>query len=124
MAETHSTSNIQILHNTKCSKSREGWNWLQENVKNVETIEYLKDNLTENELKSILKKLNIPAIDWIRKEEKIWKENYQGKKFSDDKLIKIMAENPNLIQRPVVIKGNKAVIGRPLEKIIALLSES
>ncbi len=112
---------VQILHTTKCSKSREGWNWLQENVENVETIEYLKQNLTIKELKIILQKLNISAIEWVRKEEKIWKENYNGKVFSDDELIKIMAENPNLIQRPVIIKGNRAIIGRPIEKIIEFL---
>lgn len=72
-------------------------------------------------MKEILKLLNISPIQLVRKNEKIWKDNYKGKELTDDKLIKAMIENPKLIERPIVINNNKAVVGRPPESILEIL---
>ncbi len=112
---------MKIYHNPRCSKSRQGLAILQEAKVDFEIIEYLKTPLSEKELKAILSKLKIDAIDLIRKNEAIWKENYKGKELSNEQIIKAMAENPKLIERPIVIHKNKAVIGRPPEKIITII---
>ncbi len=108
---------IQIYHNNRCSKSRLGVAFLEEKGQEFKIIKYLEDTPTEKELKEILKKLNYTPIDLVRKGEKIWKENYKGKDLSDTEIIKAMVENPKLIERPIIINGNKAVIARPTEKI-------
>ena len=110
-------SKLKIFHNTRCSKSRQGLAILEESNEAFEVIEYLKNPPTEKELKEILKMLEFRPIQLVRKGETIWKENYKGKDLSDDEIIKAMIENPKLIERPIVIKGNKAVIGRPPDEI-------
>lgn len=112
---------IQIIHNPRCSKSRDGLNFLcQENI-NHQIIEYLNTPLSADEIRDILKKLNIAPIELVRKNETIWKENYKNLSLTDDEIITAMATHPKLIERPIFIKGDKAVIGRPLEKIHELL---
>ncbi|OJV27243.1 MAG: arsenate reductase (glutaredoxin) [Bacteroidetes bacterium 37-13] len=106
-----------VYHNPRCSKSREAVAFLQEQNAEIEIIEYLKDSPTESEIKALLQKLNIPAIDLVRKGEELFKTNYKDKTLSEKEWIKILAENPILIERPVIVKGNKAVIARPTEKI-------
>ena len=88
----------------------------------VEIVEYLKDIPTAAELKEVLGKLGISAEQLLRKGEKIFKENYKGKQHTDDEWIDIMLANPKLIERPIVVKGNQAVLGRPPENVNALLS--
>lgn len=104
---------IQIYHNSRCSKSREGLQILEESGKDFEVIEYMKDKVSVNELKNLIKKLKIQPIDLVRKNETIWKENFKGKELSDQEILEAMAEFPNLIERPIVIHNGKAVIGRP-----------
>lgn len=82
---------------------------------------YTETPPTEEEIKSVLKKLGIKAEELIRKKEKIYKEKFDGKKMTEEKWIKAMVKFPVLIERPIVIKGNKAVIGRPTEKILEIL---
>lgn len=112
---------IKIYHNPRCAKSREGLAVLEASGKDFETVLYLKDPLTEKELEEILSYLNISPEELIRKNEPIWKSEFKGKQLSDKALIKAMIEFPKLIERPIVVKGNKAVIGRPVEKIKDLL---
>jgi len=112
---------IKIYHNPRCSKSRETLAILNSENKEFEIIKYLKDVPSEKELKEILKILNIPAIDLVRKNESIWKDKYKGKDLSEENIIRAMTENPILIQRPIVMKGNKAVIARPPESIREVL---
>ncbi len=73
--------------------------------------------LERSQLKKLLAKLNMDVRDLIRKEEREYKEKYKGKEFTDDEWLIILEENPKLIQRPIVVKGNRAVIGRPLENV-------
>lgn len=112
---------IKIYHNPRCRKSREGLQILENSGKEFEIIKYLDTVPTEEELKDILKKLNISPIQLVRKTEKIWKENYKGKELSDTEIIKAMVENPKLIERPIVINGDKAAIGRPPESILEII---
>jgi arsenate reductase (glutaredoxin) len=112
---------ITIYHNPRCRKSRAGLQYLQDKGVEPEIVEYLKDPLSFNELKEILKKLGKPPGEMIRKQEEIYKKVYKGKDLSDDEWIKAMIENPKLIQRPIVVKGKKAVWGDPAENIQDLL---
>lgn len=104
---------IQIYHNSRCSKSREGLQILEESGKDFEVIEYMKEKVSVDELKNLIGKLKIQPIDLVRKNESIWKENFKGKELSDQEILEAMAEFPNLIERPIVIHNGKAVIGRP-----------
>lgn len=112
---------MKIYHNPRCSKSREGLAILEASKMKFETIQYLDNLLTKEELTEILKLLGIKPIDLIRKNEAIWKENYKGKTLSDLEIINAMVENPKLIERPIVINNEKAVIGRPPEIIKCIL---
>ena len=114
--------NIKIYHNPRCKKSRDSYNLLKENAILFETIEYLKCPPSKKELKSILNKLNITAEELVRKSEGIFKEKYKGKKMSEEEWIEAMEKYPKLIQRPIIIKDNKAVVGRPIERVTSLLS--
>lgn len=104
---------IQIYHNPRCSKSREGLELLKESGKEFQVIEYMKEPLNKNALISVLVKLKIKPIQLIRTNEAEWKDNYKDKYLNDDELLEIMIKHPNLIERPIVINGNRAVIGRP-----------
>lgn len=114
---------MKIYHNTRCSKSRDAYNLLTEKGLEFETIEYLKTPLNKKEIKDLLTQLNIPAKDLIRKSEADYKENFKGKELSESQWINAMVNFPKLIERPIVVKGNKAVIGRPIEKVIDLLKK-
>lgn len=112
---------ITIYHNSRCSKSREGIAFLENAKVDFQIINYLDNVPTKEELKELLLKLNLPAIDLIRKKEAIWIEQYKGKDLSEDELIEAMIQNPKLIERPIIVNGSKAVIGRPAEKIKEIL---
>ena len=112
---------IKIYHNNRCSKSRCGIEILEKSGKEFEIVKYLEDVPTEKELTEIIKMLDISPIQLVRKTEKIWKENYKGKELSDKEVIKAMIEYPKLIERPIVINNNKAVIGRPPENIKSII---
>lgn len=112
---------ITIYHNARCSKSREGVCLLEKKGVQFETIKYLDEKITKSELVSIIKKLNIKPIELVRTNETIWKENYKGKTLSDEEVITAMLDNPILIERPIIINGDKAVIGRPVEKILDII---
>ena len=112
---------IKIYHNNRCSKSRQGVQILEETGKKFEVIKYLENVPTAQELKNIINLLGISPMELIRKNETIWKENYKNKTLSDSEVIKAMVNNPKLIERPIIINDDKAVIGRPPEKILDIL---
>ena len=112
---------IQIYHNSRCGKSRECLAFLEDSGKKFEIVKYLEDVPTFNELKSIIKKLDLKPIELVRQKEKIWIENFKNTTMSDDEIIQAMISNPILIERPIVINGDKAVIARPLEKAMTIL---
>jgi arsenate reductase len=112
---------IKIFHNPRCRKSREGLAILENSNKKFEIVRYLDDIPSAETLTEIIKLLGIPPIQLVRKTEKVWKENYKGKELSDSEIIKAMIQNPKLIERPIIINNNKAVIGRPQENIISII---
>lgn len=112
---------LQIYHNPRCSKSRQGVEVLENSGKEFEIIKYLDAVPSEKELTEIIKLLNISPIDLVRKNEAIWKEKYKGKEVSDKEIILAMIQNPKLIERPIIINNNKAVIGRPSENILTII---
>ena len=112
---------IKIYHNPRCRKSREGLAIIEKSNKKLEIVRDLDDIPSAETLTEIIKLLGITPIQLVRKTESIWKEHFKGKELSDAEIIKAMIQNPKLIQRPIVINNNKAVIGRPPENIISIL---
>ena len=94
---------------------------LEDLGKDVKVINYTKELFTETTLKEVIDLLKIKPIALVRKNEQEWKDNFKGKEMSDAEVIKAMVSYPKLIQRPIVVNGNKAVIGRPLEAVQAIL---
>ena len=112
---------MKIYHNPRCRKSREGISYLESKKINFEVIDYIKNNLSSEQIRNILKKLQLKPIEIVRKNEAIWKEKYKAKDFTDDQLIKILSNEPKLIERPIIVSEKLAVIGRPAENIDKLL---
>ena len=112
---------MKIYHNNRCRKSREGLAILEASNLPFEIINYLENPPTKEELENILILLGIKPIELVRKNEAIWKENFKNKDLSDNDIINAMLQHPKLIERPIVVQNNKAVVGRPPEKIKELL---
>jgi arsenate reductase len=112
---------IQIYHNPRCGKSRNCLALLNDSGQEYEIIKYLEQAPTFEELVSLLKKLNKKPLELVRQKEKIWIESFKNKSISDDEIIQAMVSNPILIERPIVIKNDKAIIGRELEKVSAFI---
>ena len=108
---------IRIFHNPRCRKSRETLQLIEESGELVEIVEYLQTVPTEQELTEIIDLLGIKPEELLRKGEAIFKEQFKGKQLNDQEWIRVMVQNPKLIERPIVIKGNQAVIGRPPENV-------
>lgn len=112
---------IKIYHNNRCTKSRCSLQILEDSGKDFEVVKYFEDTPSASEIKDIIKLLGITPIQLIRKGEAIWKDNYKGKDMSDNEIVDAMAEHPKLIERPIIINGDKAVIGRPPELILNII---
>ena len=112
---------MKIYHNPRCTKSRQTLALLTEYGIKPQVIEYLKDLLTTDDLNELIGLMGIEPLALVRKNEAIWKERFKGKELSDMELIKAMVENPKLIQRPIVVKQKKAVLGRPPENVLKLI---
>jgi arsenate reductase len=110
-----------IYHNPRCGKSRQTLKILHERGENVTIVEYLKVCPDYDKLKSIVAKLGIPAEQLIRKSEAVYKENYKGKEMTEDDYLHAMAAHPILIERPIVIKDERAALGRPPERVEDIL---
>jgi len=116
------TDDVTIYHNPRCSKSRAGLKLLQENGIDPNIVKYLENPPSEEELGHILNMLDMEPYDLLRKREQEFKDlNLKEKKDDRETLIKAMVEHPRLIERPIVVRGNKAALGRPTENIEKLL---
>jgi len=111
---------MKIYHNPRCSKSRETLQLIKDAGVEVEIVEYLNAIPTAEDLKMILMKLNLKPTDILRKGEAVYKEKFKNSNFNDDEWIKVMLEYPKLIERPIVVKGNKAILGRPPQNVLEL----
>lgn len=113
---------VTIYHNPRCSKSRETLALLEEEGAAPKVVDYLKTPPSAAELKAILKKLGLKPRDIVRKGEARYAElGLKERTVSDDELIALMVENPILIERPIVVAGGKAAIGRPPETVLTIL---
>ncbi|HHJ38955.1 MAG: arsenate reductase [Methylothermaceae bacteria B42] len=113
---------VVIYHNPRCSKSRATLQLLQEKGIEPEIIEYLKTPPSKEELEAILNKLGMEPRDLMRKKEKVYKEKgLDNPDLTRDQLIQAMIENPILIERPIVLVGDKAALGRPPENVLEIL---
>lgn len=112
---------LTIYHNPRCRKSRETLQLINDADADVEVVEYLKTPLNEDEIHELLDKLNLPIDYLIRKNEAIFKEEFKGKELSEDEWVKVLAENPKLMERPIVVKDDEAILGRPPENVMKLL---
>lgn len=112
---------IKVYHNARCGKSRNCLAFLDDSNQDYEIITYLTDTPTFDELKDLLEKLNLQPVELVRTKEKAWIENYKDKNINDVEIIQAMIDNPILIERPIVIKDGKAIIGRDLDKVASFL---
>ncbi|MBB4801889.1 arsenate reductase [Flavobacterium nitrogenifigens] len=112
---------IQIYHNPRCGKSRNCLAFIEQSNQEFEIIPYLTETPNVEELKKLLKQLNLEPIQLVRTKEKIWIENFKGKTLSDDQIVNAMVENPILIERPIVVKDGKAIIGRDPDLVASFL---
>ena len=113
---------ITILHNPRCSKSRATLNMLRGKDIEPEIIDYIENPPTAEEFREILAKLDLSPRDLLRKGEKIYKQlELSDSALSDTALITAMVGNPILIERPIVVNGDKAALGRPPENVLEIL---
>lgn len=112
----------RIYHNPRCSKSRETLALLENQQQDIEIVEYLKTPPTAEELSDILQQLDMQPRQLLRTKETLYKElQLDNNNLSDQELIRAMCDNPKLIERPIVIKNNQAIIGRPPEAVLNIL---
>ena len=112
---------IKIYHNNRCRKSREGLQLLETSGKHFEIVDYLENVPSLKDLKNIVDLLGIAPIELVRKNEAIWKTEFKNRDLTDNEILEAMFKFPKLIERPIVINGNKAAIGRPPTKILEII---
>lgn len=115
-------SDVRIYHNPRCGKSRSACALLAERGIEPQVIEYLKTPPDKDELRSLLEKLGMKAGELVRRGEAVFKEHYADKTLDDEALLDAMIAHPILIERPIVIHGDRAVVGRPPERVLELFA--
>src|SRR5690606_37973552 len=110
-----------IYHNPRCSTSRNALKLLKEKGCDVQIRNYLEQPPTQKELRELLKMLGLKAIDVVRKKEPLYQQKYRDREVSEAEWLKILSSDPILIERPIVIMDGKAVLGRPVEKVLDLV---
>jgi arsenate reductase len=113
---------VQILHNPRCGKSRNCLALLSEKKEDITIIKYLENPLSEEDLIELLQKLNFKPMQLVRIKEKIWIDEYKNKPLTDQQIIMAMAKHPILIERPIVARGDNAIVGRNLEEVVLFIS--
>jgi len=112
---------LKIYHNPRCSKSRAGLQFITDKAIKCEVVDYLNENLSSEDIKELISKTGLKPFDLVRTHEDYYKNNLKDKQFTDDEWCKIIAENPKLLHRPIVVNGEKAVFAQPPEKISSIL---
>lgn len=115
-------SDYQIYHNPRCSKSRAAMALLEEKGIDAEVVLYIEEDFSAEQIQSLLAKLGLKARDIMRTGEEAYKDlNLANPELSEAELVQALADNPRLIERPIVVKGDKAVVGRPIDNVIELI---
>ena len=112
---------MKYYHNSRCRKSREGLALLEERGLSPEIVEYMKEPLSPSDLMDLLDKLDMDARNLVRDKESIWKEEFKDKELEEEEIVLAMIEYPQLMERPILEVGDRAVVGRPTEKLLELL---
>lgn len=112
---------LTIYHNGNCSKSNECLAFVENSNQQFEVVRYLETPLSHHQLEDIIQKLHITPIELVRRNENEWIKNFEGKEMSDQQIIQAMIDFPVLMQRPIAVNGEKAVIARPLDKIKTII---
>jgi len=121
MALPENEDRLLLLHNPRCSKSREARRLLEERGAAFDEHRYLEEPLSRAELEDLSRRLGLPAREWVRRGEAAWKEAGLGAEASDARILEALAAHPILLQRPIAIRGPRAVVGRPPERVLELL---
>lgn len=109
---------LRIYFKPTCSTCRTALSLIKEETdENIEIIEYLKKTPTQKEIREILKMLGLKAEELVRKKEDLYKAKYVNKKLTETQWIKVLVENPILIERPIIVKDGKAILGRPAVRV-------
>ena len=111
----------KLLHNPRCRKSREGLQFLKSKKIEFETVLYLLNRLNKNQIEEIIDKSELNPVDFVRKQEKIWKEMFKNKLLSKNQVIQAIFEHPKIMQRPIFISKNKSIIANPPENSLKIL---
>ena len=112
---------LKIYHNPRCRKSREVLEFLNSRKLDYQIHYYLENHLTEDELKSIVEKINLKPSEIVRKNEKEWKVIPNRNDLTENKILNILVSNPKLIERPIVTNNKIGVLARPLENLVQFL---
>lgn len=115
---------IVIYHNARCSKSRSACDIINAMGLQAEIVDYLATPPSKAELRAILSKLEMQAAELVRHSEAVYKEQYAGRTMSDDDWLDALVTHPILIERPIVVRGERAVIGRPPERVMEFLNSA
>ena len=113
-------NSVVIYHNARCSKSRAACELVAGQGIDAQIVDYLKTPPSREQLRALLKKLGLKPSDIVRQKEEIFKEYYAGQSLDDEQWLDALVEHPILIERPIVVCGDRAVIGRPTEKVLEL----
>ena len=116
----HREQTLRIYYNPRCSKSRAACALLEGKGIPVEIVEYLQPPPTRSELKALLSKLGMKPADLVRRGEAVFKEKYAGRTLTDEEWLDALVADPILMERPVAVLGDRAVLGRPPEKVLDL----
>jgi polyphosphate kinase len=112
---------MKIYHNPRCAHSRAGLKYIEKKGFDLEVIKYLTDGITKEELIQIVEKTGLKPHELVRKQEPLYKSDYKGKNMTDEEWMDVLVLNPQLLQRPVIVNGEKAVIAYPPEEVEKIL---
>lgn len=112
---------MKFYHNARCSKSRETLQLLQKKGIEPEVVEYMKEPITPGELEEVIGKLGLEPLELLRTKEAVWKEEFADKELTPDEVILAMIEYPQLMERPILVHGDKARLGRPPERVLEII---
>ncbi len=118
---SNKNATVVIYHNARCSKSRSACELVAGRGVEAQIVEYLKTPPGKDELRALLQKLGMKPSELVRRGEDAFKENYAGENLNEEQWLDALIAHPVLIERPIVVRGDRAVIGRPLEKVLELL---
>lgn len=114
---------LTIYHNPRCRKSREAIQYLEGRGVSLRIVKYLDQLFDVNSLREVLKKIDMKPSEILRRNEILWKKEYDGNKLSEDQILKLLVDQPRLIERPIVTLGNKGVLARPIKSLIEFLNQ-